>query len=67
MLDYKSLQLALALKPYPHIHILGATQGGIMAIKVFDKCHDIADPGLTVKSFTTSLTHVKYHSFRLGN
>jgi hypothetical protein len=32
-----------------------------------DKCHDIADPGLTVKSFTTSLTHVKYHSFRIGN
>jgi heme-degrading monooxygenase HmoA len=37
--DYKSLQLALTLKPYPHIHILGVIQGGIMAIKVFIKRH----------------------------
>jgi heme-degrading monooxygenase HmoA len=38
-LNYQSLQLALTLKPYSHIHILGATQGGIMAIKVFIKRH----------------------------
>jgi hypothetical protein len=31
------------------------------------KCHNIDNPGLRVKNFTTSLIHGKHHSFRLGN
>jgi heme-degrading monooxygenase HmoA len=31
--------MALALKPYSHMHTLEAAQGGIMAIKVFIKRH----------------------------